>query len=88
MKKRTKYCQCTLRKTVAPGTVIERVSYIPAKYARVGDVVRLQDDAGEWTDGWIVKTTGEIIESDDLPDSHRAIKHHRKETGDTLPRNS
>lgn len=88
MKKRIQYCQCTLRKQVSPGTELVRVSYIPAKYARVADTVRLQDDDGEWTDGWRIESVGDVTESDDLPDSHNAIKHHRKKTGDALPRNT
>ncbi|WP_164921247.1 hypothetical protein [Rhodopirellula baltica] len=40
-----------------------------------------------WVDGWVVESVGDVfVEDDQLPDSHKAIKKHRKSTGDSAPR--
>lgn len=88
MKKRIQYCQCNLRKQITASEQKETTAYIPAKFARVGKVVRIRtEDDRQWSDGWEVMTVGASVWSDDLPDSHSAIKSHRTSTGDTLPRN-
>ena len=50
-------------------------------------MLRLKDDNDGWIDGWVVECVGDVIvEGDQLPDSHKAIKNHRKATGDSTPR--
>jgi hypothetical protein len=78
------YRQCRLEK---PGEFFTSytVSYIPDKYAKVGNKLNLKID-GIWSYGWIVKTACDKVHEDFLPDSHSAIKNHRKATGDSLPK--
>ena len=86
MSKNVKYVQCELKRNVGDGSE-QTVSYIPQKFAKVGHVLRLKDDNDEWVDGWVVESAGsEIVEGDQIPDSHKAIKSHRKATGDSTPR--
>ena len=86
MKKRTQYRQCTLRKRLSNGSSRVRVSFIPATLARVGKTVQLLNETDQWSDGWKVESVGAVIWSNDLPNSHNAIKRHRNATGDRLPR--
>jgi len=73
------YTQCTLRKKNT-----YQVSWIPAKFGKVGQVVKLKTKDDKWDDGWVVETAGE---PDVLPDdSRKAIREHRKRTGDALPK--
>lgn len=73
------YTQCSL--TRKNSTI---VSWIPSKFAKIGQILKLKDEYDEWTDGWEVRGVGSSME--DPPDSHNAIKVHRKRTGDSLPK--
>lgn len=80
------YKQCLLRRRVDSGTE-EKVSYIPIKYAIVGNVLKLKDmnRDGKWVDGWrVLKVYGEPTSLDVSP--KQAFKRHRKITGDSLPK--
>ncbi|WP_442511779.1 hypothetical protein SH528x_003507 [Novipirellula sp. SH528] len=86
MSRNVKYVQCAMRRDIAGGSV-RTTSYIPQEFAKVGRVLRLKDDNVGWVDGWVVDFVGdEIVEGDQLPDSHKAIKNHRKSKGDSTPR--
>jgi len=75
-----------LDRNIAGGSV-RTTSYIPQEFAKIGRVLRLKDDNVGWVDGWVVECVGDVIvEGDQLPDSHKAIKNHRKSTGDSTPR--
>lgn len=75
----TKYKQCTLKL----GTT-QQVVWIPSKFAKVGHFLQIKKDE-EWVDGWEVLQVSETeVEEKLLPDSHKAIKHHRKKTGDSM----
>lgn len=86
---KTKYKQCGLCKTL-DGCYWSQVSWIPAKYAKVGTVLQLKVDKTEdfWEDGWVVTIVGEEMDEDDIPDWHNARKVHRKRTGDSQPKKS
>ena len=72
------YTQCGLyRKNV------KKVSWIPTEFARTGKALKLKDN-GIWEDGWIVEWVGQ---TDDRPDVNKTIRNHRKNTGDSLPKN-
>ena len=60
------------------------IAFIPAKYAIVGKVLRLKDEGGVWEDGWVVKRVFGGV--DEVPNMRRAVKKHRKNTGDSLPK--
>ena len=79
---KTKYKQCGMDRIV-DGKVFHVVSYIPAKFGVVGRVLKLKD-GDVWTDGWVVKTAGKTV--DEPPDWRRAIRSHKKLTGDSLPK--
>lgn len=59
-------------------------TFLPSKFAVMGGVVKLRNEDGDWDDGWVVKSVGATVNEDFLPDSHKAIKEHRKKTGDSL----
>lgn len=86
MKKRIEYRQCTLRKRCSNSIELVQVSYIPAQFARLNQIVRLQDEDDQWSDGWRVTLVGTSVMSDKLPDTHRAVKNHRQLTGDSADR--
>ena len=83
---KTKYKQCTLEKTVQEG-LIQTVSWIPSKFAKIGQRLKLENDKGIWTEGWVVKLVGDE-EIDQLPDYRKGIRNHRKQTGDSTPKKS
>ena len=86
MNRNTGYSQCTLRRQHAKGWIVT-TSFIPQQYAKLGQMLKLKDDDGFWVDGWIVENVGiSVLEASDLPDSHKAIKNHRKSTGDSIAR--
>jgi hypothetical protein len=79
---KTKYKQCGLQKTTSAGH-ISQVSWIPTKYAILNQVLKLKDENDKWEDGWLVTTVGtEVIE--EAIDLHKAVKMHRKATGDSM----
>lgn len=87
MPKRIKYVQCSMKRTVLHGHV-RTTSYLPQRFAKVGRVVKLRNDADdEWTDGWVVEFVGStIVDESRVPDYRKAIRSHRKLTGDSLRR--
>jgi hypothetical protein len=78
-----KYRQCKLHKNV-DGNISEMVTFLPEKFASIGKVVKLKSEDGVWVDGWVVVSAGKLTE--DTPDSKKAIRNHRKNTGDSLPK--
>jgi hypothetical protein len=76
------YRQCCLVRE-SGGVSSEQVSYIPEQFAKKGEFVKLKDN-GVWSDGWLVSSVGAF--SDHPPDWRKAIRGHRKETGDSLPK--
>ena len=79
-----KYRQCTLRLTTSDGHT-EQTSYIPDKYAKVGKILQLKEN-DIWTDGWEVISIHHEP-TDEPPDFRKMIRGHRKNTGDSLPKN-
>ena len=74
-----------MRRQTAAGAV-ETTSWIPEVFAVVGGVVDLCDD-DVWTRGWEgLGVSSEVLE--EAPDWRKAIRGHRKQTGDALPRGS
>ena len=86
MAKRNRYAQCALRRTIVDGSVTT-TSWVPAEFAKLGRVLKLRNDHGQWTNGWIVESVGsQIVDTADVPDSRSAIRSHRRATGDSQPR--
>lgn len=88
-----KYRQCKLVRTESTKVgnktataTYSTVSWIPEKHAKLHRILELQDDNGDWTDGWVVESAGELCEKP--ADWHKMIKGHRKATGDNLPKRS
>lgn len=67
------YRQCTLRL----GNVVQ-VSHIPAKYANVGDTLKLKNDSGQWVDGWLVERAGELEPSSRVEAGERLYRRTRR----------
>lgn len=80
-----KYSQCSLYRNTPEGKS-KQTTYIPAKFAVVDKVLRLKNDEDVWENGWVVESTGTPIEEELLPDFHKAIRGHRKATGDSMAR--
>jgi len=78
MKHNFKFYQCTLEKHGCNNVRIE-TAWICAKYAHVGNVVRICG-----IDGWKIKAVG--AGADKLPDWRKAIRIHETATGDNLPK--
>jgi len=60
----------------------EKVGWIPEKFAKEGGVIKLKNGDGTWSDGWIVDEVWGRLSEENLPDFHREIKWHLKNTGD------
>ena len=86
MTKNVRYAQCSMRRIVAGASVVT-TSYIPIQFAKIGRVLRLKDSDDRWVNGWVVESFGDVIvEGGSVPDHHKAIRNHRKSTGDSNPR--
>lgn len=68
--------QCVLRKPLEEG-YRERVSFIPARFAHQGRVLKLRED-GVWDDGWQVVSTGGSMVSDEVAETQSLMKRHRQ----------
>jgi hypothetical protein len=79
------YKQCVLRKYKDDSSYSELVSFIPDRFSNVGETLKLKNN-DVWEDGWKVISVGAALEEKNLPDSHKAIKQHRKATGDAEPK--
>lgn len=84
---KTQYKQCVLaKKGPKLSQTTYQTSWIPIKFAVQGKTIKIHENE-VWEDGWIVTDVGsEILTEDEVPDSHKAIKAHRKRTGDSLPK--
>jgi hypothetical protein len=81
MSKKTFYRQCRLTKKDS-----WQVSWLPEKFAVVGKVLKLRNDKDEeWDNGWVVTGAGENL-IDEPPYAEAMIRGHRKNTGDSLPK--
>lgn len=76
------YRQCTLEKFVN-GSTLKQVAYIPDCYAILNKVIKIKNEE-IWDDGWVVTGVYAKIHEDHLPDNYKAIKLHRKNTGDSV----
>lgn len=83
MSKKTTYTQCRLRREAESGHM-ETVSWIPSKFGKIGQIVDLKEDDGNWSRGWEIVLVGPTIENP--PDWRKLIRGHRKMTGDSTPR--
>ena len=86
MSKTTSYRQCTLYRPCGNGARKVLVSHIPETFAQIGSVLKLKQDDDTWEDGWIVEEVGGKVDDVELPNARKAIRHHRKATGDALPK--
>ncbi len=76
------YRQCKMQKKN-----MFQTSYIPEEFAKLGKFLKLRDSEGEWDDGWkVIEVSSHRHLDNEVPDSHSAIKNHRKATGDSMPK--
>lgn len=73
-----KYIQC---KIVKGNT--KQISWIPKKFAVVGKGLKLKDEYDNWSYGWVVKEAFGEVDEKHIPDWRKAIRNHRKSTGDS-----
>lgn len=60
MSKEVYYRQCILIRKIDKGEV-KTNSYIPEKYAKINWTLKLKNNDGTWTDGWLVVSAGELV---------------------------
>lgn len=48
------YQQCTLRKTLESGATLTRTIWAPQVNLSINKEVKVEEDNGEWTTGWVV----------------------------------
>ena len=86
MAKRVKYVQCEMKRTIVDG-LVRTISFIPQRFAKLGRVLKLKNQHDQWVDGWTVEFVGNtVVDSTDAPDYRKAIRQHRKSTGDSQRR--
>lgn len=85
--KNVRYTQCKLKKKISNGEIL-LTSYIPSKHAQKGNKVRLKKNGFGFESGWVVVEVypNSECEEKNLPDFHKDIKGHKKQTGDSLPK--
>ena len=66
--------QCSLRKATSETSSHVLVSFLPKRFARRGQAVRLRGDDGVWDAGWTVEEVWAIVSESQLPDVHRSIR--------------
>lgn len=76
------YRQCRLERKQANVTDC-LVTHIPEKYAKLGELVKLQC-GGDWSEGWLVVYVGGIVPEPESP--HITFRKHKRRTGDSLPK--
>jgi len=82
--KKVKYRQCSIRKN-DKGSYITQMSWIPAKFAKIGNFVELREENDVWSEGWeVITISDEDVCYEDLPNWRKAVKGHRESTGDSL----
>jgi hypothetical protein len=81
----SKYTQCLLVKHLAPNRTKEQMAYIPSKFAKTNNVIKIKV-GNDWDDGWTVQFVYNSIE--DVVPVRQSRKRHRKNTGDSLPKNA
>jgi hypothetical protein len=80
-KSKTKtYSQCTLRKTLNLNEYLEVVSWIPTEFVHLGNILKLKNNKGEWSDGWNIIHIGNTEEGNLVEYEERVYKRHRKMT--------
>ena len=80
-----KYKQCKLEKPVKNGKLVQ-TTFLPEKFAKKGKFLKLKE-ADEWVDGWeVIEVSKTFVNKDQLPDVNKAVRLHRKNTGDDLPK--
>jgi len=77
------YAQCRLRRDLPDGRE-EMTSWLPKKYAVKDMVLKLRKESGRWSDGWRVVSVHSARIG--VPDVRKAVRAHRRSTGDSLPK--
>lgn len=57
-----------------------KTTWIPEKFAEVGKVLKLKDDAGNWEDGWLVIKVYSRKPSKEVDAKSQEYKKHRHST--------
>ena len=85
--------QCRLEKPIESGGQRMMVTWLPEKFAKVNDIVKLKNEDDEWIDGWKIVTVGDTRityeDSNKQSQAHKSMatyggkknKDYRKENG-------
>lgn len=93
MTNQQEYVQCKLCRYVFDITIegtgyymVSEVSYIPIEYAKVNQKLKIKNESDIWEEGWWVEKVHSNSKTTELPDYRKLIRGHRKNTGDSLPK--
>ena len=75
------YRQCRLKRDNT-----ETVSWIPEKYAKVGSILKLKNNNGDWVDDWAVLSAGSLMEAKLVENQAHNSGDIWKATSGTCPR--
>lgn len=91
---RGQYIQCRFKRECENGSTMETVSWIPVKIkhrdrgglvkVETGMTIDLKEEDGTWSRDWVITGTGAVL--DRAPDVRKAVRNHRKNTGDSTPK--
>lgn len=89
MSKTATYTQCTLVKSLV-GTIYtyERMVWIPSQFAELGDTLKLKNNLGEWSEGWLVRQVWQTLPAEAVERNardHRRVRKHSDIERGTLP---
>ena len=57
---------------------IRTVTWLPSRFAKIGDFVELKNKDGTWTDGWKVISAGSQMKTSSLVERSQDYKRTRK----------
>lgn len=86
------YVQCKLEKWVVsslPSGGFYRmtdISFIPEEFAVLNNKIKLKNEDDTWDDNWIVSEVYSNTKTKEPPDWRKLIRGHRKNTGDSQPK--
>ena len=72
------YRQCKMVRKLSETQEEHTTSWIPATYAKVGEIVKLRNSRGEWTNGWQIISASDPVDGDIVERNARDYLKQRK----------
>ena len=77
-KKKLMYKQCRMERPLPNGHTSLHTAWIPAKFAKLNKILKIEMTEGNWENGWIVKEIGETKTEDYVLAHERDYQDQRK----------